>query len=876
MSCCVNSATWQVALNAETGERRVIAKRKIKIGEEVMQNVANMALLRYEYINRRCFACFRPSDKLLKCGSCHVISYCNKDCQVKDWRSHKSECKFMPNLVEHFQDDTDSIDDVLLLCRTLMGLSSNKDCKYDNNNIVLCGQDHIKSLSLGDSGKMYADNTIRVIQQVALIAKKPVGDIARLYTQFKCNNFGILDDLLKCYAAGVFPAAALLNHSCDPNCVLQFNDNNILRIIAVKEIAIDEEITHSYTDLALPTESRKNKLKSVYGFDCACCRCSAGANTPSASREGLLRLLEEAATDPLWTRDMLSNNRISNLELEYLITATYSARNSREVTDEVAALVDQSKKVSLIDEKNKDAIQLLEKALLLLQGIFHPLHFEIYKVKALIFHLYLLEGMYEEAISTCKYLCTFLLICFSQIGSHPLLGLQLFTLSDLCKLVSHDYDWRSTYNWAHSIISITHDPKSAMLSRLRGIVKDFSLPEIKSPTPAIPEIKNPTPAITSMKATDRIRVQRRLTLCNSLLRVLYRGLHGKSISNKVRQEKGDSLTEEKDKALTYGEVVCASFLQILKLIHNHIATQQPFHTPENYTFVDLGSGTGKACMTAAFEPHDMFTHVYGLEIMSELVDMANGVKDHLMSAISEVQAAPVKRAVAGSTQDVTEDTKNEDFMFLVEKSKQIVRMNSLGVTYSSLADSLGKLLGAKVYKSKVIKPYHKFSTFIQQLKERASHVFTFHENLITLNQQVEKLPSEEDAVAATAASGDDDAGKESLTDVLNTNNLATLLPLPEMHFMTCDIFNIPSNNLHDVIQADRSKTIVYCADLLFSPTMIDQLTIIVGASLAEGSYFVSLKPINSVCLQLIEESFFQMSWQKAIVYIYAVKKNVSP
>lgn len=861
MKCCVDNASWQVVVEEATGERRVIAKRKINIGEEIMQNVATLALLRYEYVSRRCFGCLRASDKLLRCGSCHVIFFCSKNCQVTDWKSyHKRECKFVPNLVDHFRDDPDCIDDVLLLSRALIEQPNEKSCRYVNGSAIICGEDHIRSLSLGNNGKMYADNTIRVIQQVSLLSKKPISDIAKLYTQFKCNNFGILDDLLKCYAAGVFPAAALLNHSCDPNCVLQFNENNSLRIIAVKEIAIDEEITHSYTDLSLPTEGRRNKLRSVYGFECQCCRCASGTNISPASRASLLSLLEEAVTDPLRIRDILSNNKITNTEVEHLITATYSTDKIHEVViTEVAKLIDQSKRVSLIDENNKDATQLLERALQLLQGVFRPLNFEIYKVKALIFHLYLLEGAYYDAISTCKYLCSFLLICFSQIGYHPLLGLQLFTLSDLCKLVSHDYDWDSTYRWASSIISITHHPTSAMHNRLLEIVQSLSKAVAN----------NSTPVAVTLRPTDRIRGQRRLTLCNSLLRALYRGRHGKNISNKVRQDKSGSLTEESDKALTYGEVVCASFLQILKLIHNHISLQQT-RASDNYTFIDLGSGTGKACMTAAFEPNEMFTQIYGLEIMSELVDVAQEVRDNLISTMSLIQAAPAKCHSVDTTDNTEDDTRNEDFVFLVEKIKHIVQMNSFGITVSALADTLGKLLGAKLYKSKITKPYHKYSNFIQHLESKASHIFTFQDNRITIKENIEQSTSEEEVPAVTG-SCDDDYSKEYLTDVLRADNIATLLPLPAINFITCDIFNISSNNLHDVIHADVNKTIIYCANLLFSPAMIEQLTVIIAKSLAEGSYFISLKPISSMRLQLIEESFFQMSWQKAKVYIYAVK-----
>lgn len=40
--------------------------------------------------------------------------------------------------------------------------------------------------------------------------------------QFACNNFTISDGELKPLGVGLYPPAALINHSCDPNCVTIF------------------------------------------------------------------------------------------------------------------------------------------------------------------------------------------------------------------------------------------------------------------------------------------------------------------------------------------------------------------------------------------------------------------------------------------------------------------------------------------------------------------------------------------------------------------------------------------------------------------------------------------------------------------------------
>ena len=44
---------------------------------------------------QQCFKCHKTvtgKKKLSKCGKCHAITYCGKECQVADWPRHKWNC----------------------------------------------------------------------------------------------------------------------------------------------------------------------------------------------------------------------------------------------------------------------------------------------------------------------------------------------------------------------------------------------------------------------------------------------------------------------------------------------------------------------------------------------------------------------------------------------------------------------------------------------------------------------------------------------------------------------------------------------------------------------------------------------------------------
>ena len=53
---------------------------------------------------QQCFKCHTKvtgKKKLLKCGNCHAITYCSKECQKEDWPRHKWNC--LPVMVTEYE-----------------------------------------------------------------------------------------------------------------------------------------------------------------------------------------------------------------------------------------------------------------------------------------------------------------------------------------------------------------------------------------------------------------------------------------------------------------------------------------------------------------------------------------------------------------------------------------------------------------------------------------------------------------------------------------------------------------------------------------------------------------------------------------------------
>jgi hypothetical protein len=156
------------------------------------------------------------------------------------------------------------------------------NCKIEQPGLVLCGKLHTKSLHLGTPVKDTEDDASQLIIGLASeISKRPQQEISYWLRQFRSNNFGITDELVNCIGIGVYPSAALLNHSCAPNCILRYKLSEVgpvVQIVAIRDILPGEELTHSYIDCSLPQAMRRDRLLEIYGFSCSCPLCISSGN----------------------------------------------------------------------------------------------------------------------------------------------------------------------------------------------------------------------------------------------------------------------------------------------------------------------------------------------------------------------------------------------------------------------------------------------------------------------------------------------------------------------------------------------------------------------------------------------------------------------
>jgi len=370
-------------------------------------------------------------------------------------------------------------------------------------------------------------------------------------------------------------------------------------------------------------------------------------------------------------------------------------------------------------------------------------------------------------------------------------------------------------------------------------------------------------------------------LSHKLLRTAYRGIRGIELSRTARLSGGTELT--------YGEVVSTSFEQLLMESAALVKTSTP---PGQRCFVDLGSGTGKAVLTASLFADGLgLSRSIGIELLEPLHQSAEGVSSLLSQNLDNLSISPPPPPTTSSTAVLARIERIISAMpgapGYIGEAELAARL----LNYNPKSDRDKDAKAAKQFASR-------FSSFRKFLQVQADlGLLRLRPKTAEDSSLLVSLPPPA-AVSAEEDEGGgegEDAGGAMLSAVLasaSADALALLRrrPRPELF---CGSF-LPSPGQEGFVSVRpvfaveaEAKTevawwevadVAFAASLLFPPEMMLRLAEQV-ASMRPGSVFLSLKPLPEVesrgaRARLIGESFFQMSWQKALVYTYRLELEV--
>ncbi|KAI0263133.1 hypothetical protein BC834DRAFT_828026 [Gloeopeniophorella convolvens] len=272
--------------------RGLYAKERLKKGRVVLNTKPHIYVLSTKNLQHFCSSCVAPAPEagLKRCTQCKNLWYCNATCQNSDWALHKKECAAMQRWAAGAPSPDVAIPAEPIRCLgRVLWWKQKKGLDSVWTREIDAMQSHRTSLppEAAESHTHLAHAVIRYLGLTAPEELVPFGidsaaGIVDLISRFATNSITLTSPSLTPLGVCVSPPIALINHSCEPNAVVVFprsaknpaKQEPDAQVIALRDIAPDEEIFTSYIDTTLPKAQRQAVLSVTYNFSCECTLCS--------------------------------------------------------------------------------------------------------------------------------------------------------------------------------------------------------------------------------------------------------------------------------------------------------------------------------------------------------------------------------------------------------------------------------------------------------------------------------------------------------------------------------------------------------------------------------------------------------------------------
>ncbi|XP_051503013.1 histone-lysine N-methyltransferase SMYD3 isoform X1 [Myxocyprinus asiaticus] len=292
------------------------ALREFKAGEVIHSSEPYAFCIAKDFLKTTCQQCLKRGESLLRCSQCKTARYCNMQCQKQAWPEHKKECKYLKRLQPRIPTDS-----VRLVARIIFKLLSQSESDKDEMYSISEHQSHLADMSEEKKeGLVHLCSTLQVYlgEENCDLSHLPPGlDPINLLARVTCNCFSISDGELQDVGVGLYPSMSLLNHDCQPNCVMVFEGKK-LTLRAVRFIRTCEELTISYTDVLVPSKMRQAQLQEQYHFLCQCEHCTSkdkdsdmlsGERTAWTSLRDTIPHLEHLQSEQNW-EELLQESQV--------------------------------------------------------------------------------------------------------------------------------------------------------------------------------------------------------------------------------------------------------------------------------------------------------------------------------------------------------------------------------------------------------------------------------------------------------------------------------------------------------------------------------------------------------------------------------------
>ncbi|KAF5300318.1 hypothetical protein FQA39_LY11175 [Lamprigera yunnana] len=251
---------WVIRQSKLSG-RGLFAKRDINAGEVIFKDNTLIIGPRSSMLCPTvCVNCYKQVD-LRFCSKNCGLPVCSEECESSS--VHTQECQrivFWKNEKED-HDFGETISKCLTPIRCLF-LNENQ------KTLLKCLKSH--------EGDHHGFEVDLLKKKFMLNFRDEEEELMRLTCRIlDANSFEVSvgNEQSRCGLRGLYPLSSLMNHSCIPNTMHNFNNQQTMIVKATVFIREGEEIFHSYTRLTWGTAVRRGHLVRTKHFFCQCRRC---------------------------------------------------------------------------------------------------------------------------------------------------------------------------------------------------------------------------------------------------------------------------------------------------------------------------------------------------------------------------------------------------------------------------------------------------------------------------------------------------------------------------------------------------------------------------------------------------------------------------
>ncbi|KAK2868076.1 hypothetical protein FQN49_003181 [Arthroderma sp. PD_2] len=261
----------------------LFATSTICVGRQVCNLPATFStVLNTERLADTCSNCFSTSPfsanvmadaqlDLKFCSGCRVVKYCHKGCQAENWSAiHKYECAIYKKLHPRILPVNSRAVLRIIKLRNSKKLDALQDMEMFDKL-----RSHVKEIS--ESNKEQYERIMLCAKAEKEYSETDLDleTIAEYFAKLEINSFSFTTPFGDVMGLCIQPFACLINHSCNPNAVVGFDEGDIT-IKAIRKIKSDEQIFISYIDNTNPFDIRQKELAERYYFTCNCSKCAEG------------------------------------------------------------------------------------------------------------------------------------------------------------------------------------------------------------------------------------------------------------------------------------------------------------------------------------------------------------------------------------------------------------------------------------------------------------------------------------------------------------------------------------------------------------------------------------------------------------------------